>query len=218
MKKKIKIVLHFKMIKKLYCYIFFVFAASFVHAQNFDINALKRINVERNKSLDGTMKFLSGTATPVSLGLPTGMVITGLITHDKNLRDKGYELALSAAGNFVFTRIVKLAVNRPRPYITYPFIDPYKKTFENYSFPSGHASTAFAAATTISIQYKKWYIVAPAYLWAAAVVYSRMHLGVHYPTDVMAGALFGAGASLVAHKIRKWYYQKKEKKSSTALF
>jgi membrane-associated phospholipid phosphatase len=195
----------------------FIYVAP-IAAQNFDINALKKINVERNKSLDGTMKFLSGTATPVSFGLPGGMVIAGLIAHDKKLRDNGYELALSAAGNFVFTRIVKLAVNRPRPFVTYPFLDPYKKSFVNYSFPSGHASTAFAAATTVSIQYKKWYIVAPAYLWAAGVSYSRMHLGVHYPTDVMAGAVFGAGSSLLAHQIRKLYYRKKEKKKLTALF
>jgi membrane-associated phospholipid phosphatase len=203
------------MIKKLYCYIFFILTASLVHAQNFDINTLKKINVERNKSLDGTMKFLSATATPVSFGLPGGMVIAGLIAKDKNLRDNGYELALAAAGNFVFTRIVKLAVNRPRPFVTYPYLDPYKKSLINYSFPSGHASTAFAVATTLSIQYKKWYVAAPAYLWAAGVSYSRMHLGVHYPTDVMAGAVFGAGSSLVAHQIRKWYYQKKEKKKYT---
>jgi membrane-associated phospholipid phosphatase len=203
------------MIKKTYCFIFFILPGSFVNAQNFDINALKRINVERNKSLDGTMKFFSATATPFSFGLPTGMVIAGLIAHDKKLRDNGYELALSAAGNFIFTRIVKLAVNRPRPYITYPFLDPYKKSLVDYSFPSGHASTAFAVATTLSIQYKKWYVVAPAYLWAAGVSYSRMHLGVHYPTDVMAGAVFGAGSSLAAHQIRKLYYRKKEKKKYT---
>jgi membrane-associated phospholipid phosphatase len=203
------------MIKKFYCYIFFALVASFSYAQNFDINTLKKINVNRNKSLDGPMKLLSATATPFSFGLPGGMVIAGLITHDKNLRDNGYELALAEAGNFLFTRIVKLAVNRPRPYVTYTFIDPYKKSLTGYSFPSGHASTAFAAATTISIQYKKWYIAAPAYLWAAGVSYSRMHLGVHYPTDIMAGAVFGAGSSLIAHKIRKWYFKKQEKKKYT---
>jgi membrane-associated phospholipid phosphatase len=163
--------------------------------------------------LDGTMKFLSGTATPLSFGLPGGMVIAGLLLHNKNLRDNGYELALAEAGNFVFTRIIKLVVNRPRPYVTYPFLDPYKKTLTQYSFPSGHASTAFAAATTLSIQYKKWYVVTPAYLWAAGVSYSRMHLGVHYPTDIMAGAVFGAGSSLVAHKIRTWYFKKKRKRN-----
>ncbi len=212
MKTKIKTNLLFSMIKKLYYYIFFTLTVSFLHAQNFDINTLKKINVNRNKSLDGTMKFLSATATPVSIALPGSMVIAGFITRNKNLRHNGYELALAAAGNFVVTRIVKLAVNRPRPFVTYPYIDPYKKSVIDYSFPSGHASTAFAVATTLSIQYKKWYVAVPVYLWAAGVSYSRMHLGVHYPTDVMAGAVFGAGSSLVAHQIRKWYYRKREKK------
>jgi membrane-associated phospholipid phosphatase len=49
--------------------------------------------------------------------------------------------------------------------------------------------------------------VVPAYTWASAVGYSRMHLGVHYPSDVLAGALLGAGSAWVTYKLNKWLQQ-----------
>jgi len=62
---------------------------------------------------------------------------------------------------------------------------------------------AFAAATSVSLQYKKWYIVVPAYAWAAGVGYSRLYLGEHYPTDVIGGAVIGAGSAFISHWISK---------------
>ncbi|ULT24063.1 phosphatase PAP2 family protein [Sphingobacterium sp. E70] len=48
----------------------------------------------------------------------------------------------------------------------------------------------------MSRAYSKWYVVAPSLLWAGSVGYSRMYLGVHYPTDVLAGAVLGLGRPL----------------------
>ena len=62
---------------------------------------------------------------------------------------------------------------------------------------------AFATATSLSLTYPKWYIIVPAYSWAGAVGYSRMHLGVHYPSDVFIGALVGAGSAWLTHAMNK---------------
>ena len=80
------------------------------------------------------------------------------------------------------------------------------------SFPSGHTSFAFATATSLSIKYPRWYVIAPSYLWAGAVGYSRMNLGVHYPSDVLAGAMLGAGSAWLTCKVNDWYWKKKNNK------
>ena len=74
-----------------------------------------------------------------------------------------------------------MAVNRQRP--------DGPTTRSNSSFPSGHATGAFALATAFSHSYPK--ITIPAYLGAAAIGLSRVYLGRHYPADVLAGALIG---------------------------
>jgi undecaprenyl-diphosphatase len=64
------------------------------------------------------------------------------------------------------------------------------------SFPSGHAAGAFAFAAFVAVRHHRW--AAPALLWAALVAWSRCVLGVHYPSDIIAGALIGSavGAGL----------------------
>ena len=49
----------------------------------------------------------------------------------------------------------------------------------------------------------KWYVAIPAYLWAGTVAYSRMYLGQHYPSDVLAAAVIGAASSYVTRWLTK---------------
>ncbi|HEU4788615.1 MAG TPA: phosphatase PAP2 family protein, partial [Flavobacterium sp.] len=53
------------------------------------------------------------------------------------------------------------------------------------------------------------YVIAPSFLWAGAVGYSRMYLGVHYPTDVLAGAIVGSGSAFLCYKLNKWINKKR---------
>jgi undecaprenyl-diphosphatase len=111
-------------------------------------------------------------------------------------------VASSVAATVIITSIAKYSIKRSRPFETYPFIEK-ESAGGSPSFPSGHTSEAFALATSVSLTYPKWYIIAPSFLWAGAVGYSRMDLGVHYPSDVLAGAILGAGCAWLTLRVNK---------------
>lgn len=173
-----------------------------VFAQNWDINLLKAINLNRNAKLDGTFRGITNSAAPIAFGVPTLILAIGLIKKDSTLKRNGLYIGASILTSAAISSILKYSVNKPRPFETYPFIQKMAEGGSS-SFPSGHTTDAFALATAVSLAYPKWYVIAPAYLWAGTVGYSRMDLGVHYPSDVLAGAIIGAGSSLLCYKINQ---------------
>ncbi len=80
---------------------------------------------------------------------------------------------------------VKQAVRRPRPAL--PDLPPLISTISGRSYPSAHAATSFAAAGALS----RALPAPPLYLAASAMALTRPYLGVHYPSDVLAGAVLG---------------------------
>jgi undecaprenyl-diphosphatase len=81
---------------------------------------------------------------------------------------------------------LKALVDRERPPSRYAMPEPLVRVPHDASFPSGHAATSFAAATILSFA---WPRLAPfLVLLAAAVAFSRVYVGVHYPLDVLWGA------------------------------
>jgi membrane-associated phospholipid phosphatase len=173
-----------------------------IYCQNPDINLLKQINLERNRSLDGTFRLVTNSASPLTFGTPLVLCGIGLLKHDSLLLRKSFYIGSSVAVTVILTTIAKYTINRPRPFVTYPFIE--KQTGGGSpSFPSGHTSETFALATSLSLTWPKWYVIAPSFIWAGAVGYSRMDLGVHYPSDVLAGAVLGAGCSWLTFKINQ---------------
>lgn len=189
----------------------FFFCVSTIDAQNVDIDLLKKINLNRNTSLDGTFKSISQSAVPISIATPIVIYTLGIINNDSVAKQKALFIGETFLVSAFITVVSKKIIKTNRPYETYPMLQPVVSE-ASYSMPSGHTSTAFATATSLSLAYPKWYVVAPSFVWAGAIGYSRMHLGVHYPSDVLAGALVGSGSAYLAYKANQWINKKRKKK------
>jgi len=136
------------------------------------------------------------------------MFITGLSKGDRELQIKSLETGASVIIATSLSLSVKYIVKKPRPYVSYPDYILKKGHGGALSFPSGHTTTAFATATSLSLAFPKWYVVVPSYAFASAVAYSRMHLGMHYPSDVLAGIVIGIGTSFLTFQSDKWLNKK----------
>jgi membrane-associated phospholipid phosphatase len=177
-----------------------------LHAQNLDIDLLRKINLQRNTALDPTFKFVTNSVSPIGLAAPLLVTSIGFIQKDKSLQNKGYYIGATLLTSAVLTTTLKFTIDRDRPFVTYPDIQKLTGA-GSPSFPSGHTSEAFATATSLSLAFPKWYVIAPSMLWASAAGYSRMHLGVHYPSDVLVGALIGSGSAWLCHELNKRYFK-----------
>ncbi|MFY7965799.1 MAG: phosphatase PAP2 family protein [Chitinophagaceae bacterium] len=185
---------------------FLLVISNFSFAQNWEVNLLNDINPAQPTS--AFQQNISKSVYPLAIATPVSMFAVGLLSKDKKLQQQSYKVVGSLLINTAITQAMKYSINRQRPYDAYPtIINPY--TIEkDASFPSGHTSTAFALATSMSIQYKKWYVVVPAFAWAGSVGYSRMYLGEHYPTDVLAGAAIGIGSAYLSEWLNKKLFKK----------
>jgi membrane-associated phospholipid phosphatase len=193
---------------KICSFFILLFCFSVSNAQNSDIDLLKKINLNRNTNLESTMIGITNSTIPISVGTPIIIYAVGLIEKDSTTKKKAIFIGETLAASVFISVALKSITKRDRPYDTYPEID--NVTVENsYSFPSAHTSSAFATATSLSMAYPKWYVIAPTFLWAGAVGYSRMYLGVHYPTDVLAGAIIGSGSAFLCYKLNKWINKKR---------
>lgn len=189
-----------------------IFSCASLHSQNIDIRILRSINSPATLPSDNFFRFVSNSDAFVVAGVPVGMAVSGLIKKDKELVRNACVTAIASALNAGITNALKYSINRDRPFVTYPDIVKKSKA-GSPSFPSGHTSSAFATATSVSLLYPKWYIIAPSYLYAGTVAYSRMDLGVHYPSDVLAGALIGSGCAYLTYKVNQKLIIKKKHKA-----
>lgn len=188
-----------------------------IAAQNWDIETLHRINANQNQFLKNYSLAISNHTATVVYTAPIMLGTLALIKKDKHIFYSALTITSSIVVNQILTSQSKKIINRPRPYETYPnLVHPYA-VMGDKSMPSGHTSTAFNLATSVSLEFPKWYIVAPTYFWATSVGYSRLNLGVHYPSDVLAGAVLGAGSAYLTYKVSQYIQHPHKQKKLLSL-
>jgi membrane-associated phospholipid phosphatase len=190
------------MIKKITSVFFFLVTIS-SYSQSLDYRVLKSINQGSFPNWDNTMKGVSFSVYPAMPLSVVGIWSHGYFKKDKTMMRSGYKSAATIGLAIAISIGLKYIVNRPRPFVEYPSSIIKRDDVGPHSFPSGHTTAAFATATTISLSYKKWYTIVPAYMYASLVGYSRIRLGVHYPSDVLGGIITGIGSGLLVWKLDK---------------
>jgi membrane-associated phospholipid phosphatase len=163
---------------------------------------LKSINSEEILNSDKYFRFISNSNAYTVIAIPVILAGAGLLRDDDKMLRNACVMAAASIINEGVTSVLKYSINRKRPFETYPDIAKKAKA-GSPSFPSGHTSSAFATATSLSLAYPEWYVIVPSFAYAGAVAYSRMDLGVHYPSDVAAGAIIGAGCAYLSYKVNK---------------
>ena len=170
-------------------------------AQNWDINTVKKVN---DWDVHGLSRGLSHSGLIISVGLPSAMGVYALIQKDEPLLKDAVYIGTSVIEAVGITYAMKYSIDRQRPYEKYPgLINPIEAE-DSPSFPSGHTAAAFSLATSLSITYPKWYVIAPSAVWACGVGFARINQGVHYPSDVLTGAAIGVGCAFVNVYVNRW--------------
>lgn len=125
-------------------------------------------------------------------------IFTGiLLLIKKENRKYGVILLLALILCLIFGNgLLKNIVARPRPCWRHPEMEMLIPIPTDYSFPSGHTFSSFAGAVCISYWKKKWGYIA--FLVAVLIAVSRLYFFVHYPTDILGGAVFGTLMALTS--------------------
>jgi len=137
------------------------------------------------------VSWLFVAATHLGDGYLWGGLALGLILFGSPL-DRSYVLMALAISiiNIALFRVCKLVFERPRPT---PIVGGLRsRLMDAYSFPSGHATTAFGIVWVVAVHYPHLIYQLPAYFVAMTIGVSRVFLKEHYPLDVISGALLGS--------------------------
>lgn len=171
--------------------------------QRLDHRLMRRSFAARSPALDRTLITTTRAANYSRLWL---MVAGGLAVFAgrRGRRAAVRGLTAIAIAAAAANGPAKLLVRRRRPSSRrWPTLI---RTPHSTSFPSGHTAAAFAFATSACAELP---VLAPVLVpLAGAVAYSRVHTGVHYPSDVAAGAAIGIGSGVLATRLPRWPFQR----------
>ena len=162
-------------------------------AVNYDAQIFSAIKSVQNPVLGVIMLLITNIAT-LYIGVPIVLALIYFSKKRKLLADLFVGLLIAIA----LTMLLKMLIARPRPEDIMNVGFWASAAFS--SFPSDHASTAFVMFGIIGHHLKKWKLWL--YLLAALIAISRVYLGVHFPTDVLAGAFLGILVSQLTRKYK----------------
>ncbi len=160
-----------------------------------DLFVLEFMSALSNPLLDRIMSFITKLGDKGLIWI----LLAFVLIFRRNTRI--YGIAIIIALSFVTILgegIIKNLVQRNRPFIEYGF-DILIKPPTSYSFPSGHTASSFAVLGIFLFSIKKYRCIC--FILAFLIAFSRLYLGVHYFSDVLAGAIIGTGAAYLVDRL-----------------
>jgi membrane-associated phospholipid phosphatase len=181
-------------------------------ARPFDDHYAARLQdstTQANRKLQGLATFVRTVATPGSYVIGGTMYVAGRLSKDERLADLGWHGTEALIVGELVAGVIKGTVGRQRPHVrprdanSYKLFRGFARGEDRYrSFPSGHATSAFAAAAAVSSETSRWWpntrwVIGPALFTGAALTgVSRMYNNRHWASDVLVGAGIGTFAGL----------------------
>lgn len=156
-----------------------------------DESVYRYVEEHRTEAGDQFARAVSPFGQEYAFGLSVGLLAGGLVFSAPGTRDTGRDALEASVLSFVIANVVlKPVIGRQRPYVSNgeTVFDPFS---HDPSFPSGHATEAFAVASVIAMRSEGWVIPTLAYTTASLVAVSRVEQSHHFTSDVFAGAVLG---------------------------
>jgi undecaprenyl-diphosphatase len=136
---------------------------------------------------------------PLFVAFVVVLAAAGLLLRRPRLLSASVLAVLAAGAGLIVAAVLARVVDRPRPFVAHPQIHAFLAHAADPGFPSDHATAAFAIAVVLALRLGPRWL--PVLVAAAALAVSRVVVGVHYPADVLAGALLGTAAALAVSAV-----------------
>ena len=164
--------------------------------QEMELNFLHLLRDASNEFLDAIFEAIT------FLGEQYALIVLLVIIFYAFDRKKGERIMYAIFSCSLLNGIVKLFVQRPRPFssdVANPVTPARQETATGYSFPSGHTQNSSVAYSSVALNFRKKWILIVVPIVIALIGFSRLLLGVHYPTDVIVGLILGVGSAFLCY-------------------
>lgn len=148
------------------------------------------------------------------------LILTAVLLCFKKTRKAGAFSAGALIGSVLLNNVIlKNAIGRVRPYELIPELELIIARAKDASFPSGHTAASFASCVAILPNVKKRYW-APLIIMACLIAFSRIYVGIHYPSDILGGFLsglfLGIMANVIGNRVIQWWEKRKASETVSA--